>query len=153
MSADERNDTIAQLSLATYPYPGEKSKKHKEIQIMKRYLSLALALILALSVFCGVSVFAEDAEVNRIPPTCVHLWDDENSYYYGDWTVYSCTQDVRHMYRVVRCALCGARDDKIHSSEYRSADNHDYVYISHTQVNGTMRDVYVCSKCNKTKYV
>ena len=29
MSADERNDTIALLSLATYPYPGEKSKKHK----------------------------------------------------------------------------------------------------------------------------
>ena len=119
---------------------------------MKRFLSVVLALILALSVFCGVSVSADDAEVYAAP-SCVHLWDDENSYYYGDWTVYSCTQDVRHMYRVVRCALCGARDDKIHSSEYRTADNHDYVYISHTQVNGTMRDVYVCSKCNKTKYV
>ena len=60
VSADERNDTIAQLSLATYPYPGEKSKKHKEIQIMKRYLSLVLALVLALAVFCGVSVSADD---------------------------------------------------------------------------------------------
>ena len=36
---------------------------------MKRYLSLVLALILALAVFCGVSVSAEDVELHA---ACQH---------------------------------------------------------------------------------
>lgn len=108
MSADERNDTIALLSLATYPYPGEKSKKHKKIHIMKRYLSLALALILALAVFCGVSVSADDTEVdvNRLP-TCPHLIE-ETDVDYGMWLVSDgCKIMTRTVKRTYMCVICG----------------------------------------------
>ena len=107
MSADERNDTIAQLSLATYPYPGEKSKKHKEIWIMKRYLSLVLALVLALSVFCGVSVSADDTEidVNKLP-TCPHLIE-EVDVFYDVWVIIDCGTMVRKVERTYMCVICG----------------------------------------------
>ena len=82
VSADERNDTIAQLSLATDPYPGEKSKKHKEIQIMKRYLSLVLAL-----------------------PTCPHLIE-EVDVFYDVWVIIDCENMVRTVERTYMCVIC-----------------------------------------------
>lgn len=151
MSADERNDTIAQLSLATYPYPGEKSKKHKEIWIMKRYLSLVLALVLALSVFCGVSVFAEDADVNRIPPTCVHMWSAPSQKVVTEWHDGTHCEGTTTVTETQTCPLCG----EVKTTTYTHAeDNHSWVQSGPSSwIGGYEHVLYKCTKCNAIKYV
>ena len=75
---------------------------------MKRYLSLVLALILALAVFCGVSVSADDTEVdvNRLP-TCPHLIE-ETDVDYGMWLVSDgCKIMTRTVKRTYMCVICG----------------------------------------------
>ena len=74
---------------------------------MKRYLSLVLALVLALAVFCGVSVSADDTEidVNKLP-TCPHLIE-EVDVFYDVWVIIDCGTMVRKVERTYMCVICG----------------------------------------------
>ena len=73
---------------------------------MKRYLSLALALILALSVLGAVPLFADDSEVdvNKVP-TCSHLIE-EVDICYGVWNVIDCGTMIRTVERTYMCVIC-----------------------------------------------
>ena len=117
---------------------------------MKRYLSLVLALILALSVFCGVSVFAEDAEVdvnvNRVP-MCPHLFELESTTY-SQWKAKNCTTDYRDVTEKYKCVICSFKKTDSHE-ETRDANptRHKWKYDGTVQRNGKMCTRYKCEEC------
>lgn len=116
---------------------------------MKRYLSLVLALVLALAVFCGVSVFAEDADVNRIPPTCVHLWSEPSQSVSTRWDIVNC-KEIKTITETQTCPLCGEVKETIYT---QSEPKHSLVYESTIVVNGSKRSCYRCEVCGAYRYV
>ena len=115
---------------------------------MKRYLSLALALILALAVFCGVSVFAEDAEVdvNRLP-TCPHLYEEVSTTYYT-WHEKSCTIDCRKVKTLYKCVICSfEKTESYEETKDANPTHHDWKEDGKVQRNGIMCTRYKCTKC------
>ena len=70
---------------------------------MKKLFTLALAIILTLTALCGVSLLADDIDVQA---ACKHLWTALPHYEYDEWDTGFPEYHKRAYYSVEQCLNC-----------------------------------------------